>query len=306
MGAQHLRSIADAFGVADERWLLLYAWLLDRLVPRKGKGSVDLAQVNLRRILRDLPQDRFDLGADKDLVVEPGTHLDVALLCLIARYRRRKQAVLMPVERSALPDRKLGESVLQTTYADAVVSAVRYVARELITAADRGHLSTDESQQALLANMAPMLTSPEAFEALADEAWGAFGTEARRFAEMLRARDETLAAMVAGASGEPATPEAVTRLATDVAAGGFDRVCEVMVSAARNDALPEIDPALTDELAAMYDRVAARWEQQARNELAKGLERIRFEGLFEVLEAGRRLLTHLLTKASAPERTTPS
>ncbi len=270
--------------MADERWLLLYAWLLDRLVPRKGKGSVDLAQINLRRILRDLPQDRFDLGADKDLVVESGTHLDVALLCLIARYRRRAQVVLMPVERSALPDRQLGESVLQTTYADAAVDAVRYVARELITAADREHLSTDESQRALLANIAPMLTSTEAFEALADEAGGAFGTEARRFAEMLRARDETLAAIVTGASGEPATPEAVARLATDVAAGRFDRVCEVMVSAARNDALPEIDPDLTAELAAMYGQVAARWEQQARHELARELERIRFDGLFDVLE----------------------
>jgi transcriptional regulator with XRE-family HTH domain len=284
VGAQHLRSIADAFGVTDERWLLLYAWLLDRLVPKPGKGAVDLAQVNLRRILRDLPKEAVDLGPHKHLVVESGRHLDVALLCLIARYRRRERVLLMPVGRSPLPDRQLGESVLRTTYAGDLADALRYLARRLFTWAQRGLISGDEMGSALVANLAPMLMSPEAFEALADEWEGPFAGNGRRFADLLRVQQRTLAAIMEGASGEPPTAEAVTRLAIDVAAGRLDRVYEMVVSAARNDKLPEIDPALTDEPAPMYEGVTMRWEQLARHELAEDLERVGVEGLFDVLE----------------------
>jgi tellurite resistance protein len=145
-------------------------------------------------------------------------------------------------------------------------------------------MSGDEIGSALVANLAPMLTSPEAFEALADEWEGPFAGDGRLFADLLRVQQRTLAAIMESASGEPPTSEAVTRLAIDVAAGRLDRVYEVMVAAALNDALPEIDPALTDELAAMYEGVTTRWDQLARHELAEDLERVGVEGLFDVLE----------------------
>lgn len=284
VGAQHVRSIAEAFGVTDERWLLIYAWLVDRLTPRPGKSAVDLADVNIRRVIRDLPSDVIDLGVDKQLMVEPGRHRDVALMCLHARYRRRERTVLAPVRRSPLPARRPGESVLETAYGDVLVDGTRLVARTLITGASRGVVPMGEPAQAILANIAPMLSSPEAVEALAEEAAGPFEAEARRFADLLRWEQRALAAIIESASGQPAAPEAVADLAMDVAAGRIDRVIELMIAAADKDALPEVDPAMIAEAASIFEQVKERWDDQARQEIADGLERLGTEGLFDALE----------------------
>ncbi len=145
VGAQYLRIIARAFGVTDELWLLLYAWLVDRWTPAPGERAVDLARVNASRVLRDLPVDKF--AADTtgtNLVLGSSRHLDVALLCLGARYQRGKQVVLIPVRRSPLPDRGPGESVLQATYADVEVDGLRRVSGHcsLVGTAGSSRLST--------------------------------------------------------------------------------------------------------------------------------------------------------------------
>ncbi len=293
VGAQHVRSIAAAFGVIDECWLLIYAWLLDRLTPFPSKGAVDLAQANLPRVLRDLPDDVIDLGANEHLVVEPASQLDVALMCLIARYLRRQRLVLMPLRRSVLPPRQPGESVLQTAYGDVVGDAARHLARMLLGPGCAAHADTHDAEQILLANIGPMLTSPEAFEALADEVAGPFAAEARRFAEILRIQREALSAIVEAAAGGPVLADEVTSLATDMAFGHFDRLAEVMVTAARRDALPDVDPGLYAEMCAMYDRVETRWNEEARREVASGLEMLDAEGLFDALEVVADFSPHL-------------
>ena len=300
VGAQYLRIIARAFGVTDELWLLLYAWLVDRWTPTPGERAVDLARVNASRVLRDLPVDEFAADTTAmNLILGSGRHLDVALWCLGARYQRGKRGVLMPVRRSPLPDWEPGESVLQATYADVAVDGLRRVSRALFA---RGRCGVEEPD--LVPNMAPVLSSPEAFEVLADELPGPLATEARWFAGMLRTQQQTLRAMVGAARGEPVTPEAVAQFVEDVAVGHLDRVGDVLLAAARSGGLAEADSRLTAELAAMGQRVTARWVRQAQRELADRLERLDIDGLFDafVLVADARPSP---TATSDRARTTP-
>ncbi len=284
VGAQYLGIIARAFGVTDELWLLLYAWLVDRWTPSPGERAVDLARVNASRVLGDLPVDEFGAHTTAtNLVLGPSRHLDVALWCLGGRYQRGKRVVLMPVRRSPLPDRGPGESVLQATYADVEVDGLRRVSRTLFARARCGVESPEGEEPDLVPNMAPVLTSPEAFEVLAGELPGPLATESRWFAGMVRTQQQTLRAMVGAAHGEPVPPEAVAQFLEDVAVGRLDRVGDVLVATARSGGLAEADSRLTAELAAMGQRVAARWVRQVKRGLVDRLERLDIDGLFDAL-----------------------
>ena len=61
VGAQHLRSLAEAFAVTDELHLLLYAWLVDRLSPKPGEPPKALRLDELRRFVRHAPDQVIDL-----------------------------------------------------------------------------------------------------------------------------------------------------------------------------------------------------------------------------------------------------
>ena len=56
VGGQYLTTIADAFGVADDMHLLVYAWLLDRLTPDAGEPSRTLNLDELRRTSATRPR----------------------------------------------------------------------------------------------------------------------------------------------------------------------------------------------------------------------------------------------------------
>ncbi|HEV2811114.1 MAG TPA: helix-turn-helix transcriptional regulator [Acidimicrobiales bacterium] len=285
VGTQYLRIIARAFGVTDELWLLLYAWLVDRWTPTPGERAVDLAQVNPSPVLADLPGDQFAADTTAtNLVLGSSSHLEVALFHLGARHQRGTRVVLTPMRRSPLPDRGPGESVLQATYADVVVDGLRHVSRALFTRGRYGVESPQDEEPGLVPSVAPVLTSPEAFEVLADELAGPLATEARWFAGMLRTQQQTLRAMVGAARGEPVAPEAVAQFIEDVAVGHLDRVGDVLAAAARSDGLTEVDSRLTAELAAMAQRVEARWVGQVQRELADGLQRLDIDGLFDAFD----------------------
>ena len=117
VGVQHLGAIAEAFAVRDVP-MFLYAWLVDRFSPTPKQGAVDLAQVNFDKTYRQLPRRTVDLGERKDWVVEPPRHADLALLYLVARYRRNQRVVLPPLARKPLPTRAADEDVLTSAYGD--------------------------------------------------------------------------------------------------------------------------------------------------------------------------------------------
>jgi len=163
VGAQHLGAIAEAFAV-DDVPMFLYAWLVDRFSPAPKQSGVDLAQLNFARTYRQLPRTTVDLGERKDWVVQSPRHADLSLLYLVARYRRNQRVVLPPVARRPLPAGAEDEGVLTAAYGDVIEDVVRLAARILL----RAGRSDDVDARATVANIAPMLSKPEAFEALAD------------------------------------------------------------------------------------------------------------------------------------------
>src|SRR5436305_8055227 len=128
VGAQHLGAIADAFAVEDVP-MFLYAWLVDRFAPTPKQGAVDLAQVNFTKVYRELPRTIVDLAERNDWVVEPPRHTDLALLYLVARYRRNQRMVLPPAARKPLPARAVDEDVPTSAYAGVIAAVGRLPAR---------------------------------------------------------------------------------------------------------------------------------------------------------------------------------
>lgn len=86
VGTQYLATVAGAFGIDDELYLLIYAWLLDRLSPRVGEPSRTLDLETLRRALRDVPGTTVLLGDHEKPAAEPARHVDVALFLLAAQH----------------------------------------------------------------------------------------------------------------------------------------------------------------------------------------------------------------------------
>lgn len=85
---------------------------MDRFRPPLRQSAV-LAHVNFAKTYRQLPRTTVDLGEREDWVVEPARHADVAVLYLIARYRRNNRIVLPPVR----PPHRLGRGQADTAAA---------------------------------------------------------------------------------------------------------------------------------------------------------------------------------------------
>ncbi|MGH2748017.1 MAG: helix-turn-helix domain-containing protein [Actinomycetota bacterium] len=107
IGAQHLRSLAEGVRVTDDLYLLLFAWLADRLSPPPGDPANSMGLDKVRRRLRAAPDTVVDLREHKDLVVEPGRHVDLAFLGLAARYAGHGMIVLPGVGRTRYHPREL-------------------------------------------------------------------------------------------------------------------------------------------------------------------------------------------------------
>jgi len=138
VGADHLHNIAAAFGVGDNLWLLVFAWLVDRFTPWPGQEPVEFTGAQLRRHLESLPRDMVDFGDHANLALSPMSHRDLALLAFTARYgrgyaREGESLVLAPAERARVPDPVAADvPVLFATYGDARRDLGEYVARTLI------------------------------------------------------------------------------------------------------------------------------------------------------------------------------
>lgn len=60
--------------------------------------------------------------------------------------------------------------------------------------------------------------------------------------------------------------------------------CEPAPCDGGQEVVSDSDAAILSELAAIYERVATHWEDQARRELAEGLDRLGVDELFEGLD----------------------
>lgn len=278
VGAQHLGAIAEAFPV-DDIPMFVYAWLVDRFSPRPKQGAVDLAQVNFDKTYRQLPRTTVDLGERKDWVVEPPRHADLALLYLVARYRRNQRVVLPPVARKPLPTSAADEDVLTSAYGDVIEDVVRLAARILL----RAGRTDDVDARAAVANVAPLLSKPEAFEALADEIGGPLADELRRFAALSRRVSEGLSDVVAQA-GDGATSTTVEELTVRLAAGDIDAAAPTFAAAIERGTLPEVDTAVVVDMEAMRARLESEIDAKVRGEIIERSATLDLDDLFDALE----------------------
>lgn len=278
VGAQHLRGIAEAFAVEDVP-MFLYAWLVDRFSPTPKQGAVDLAHANFAKTYGQLPRKTVDLGERKDWVVEPPHHADLALLYLVARYRRNQRVVLPPVARKPLPARAPDVDVLTSAYGDVIDDVLRLAARILL----RAGRSEDVDARAAVSNVAPMLSKPEAFEALADEVGGPLADELRRFAR-LSSRVRNGLSQVVTQGREDATAEAVTELSVRLAAGDVDAVAPTFAAAIEHGPLPDVETAVIVDMQAMRARLESKIDAKVRREVIERSATLDLDDLFAALE----------------------
>lgn len=138
VGADHLHNISAAFGVADDLWLLIYAWLVDRLSPLPGEDRIEVTGAALRTHIGNLPREKIDLGEYGNLALAESTHSELALLGIAARYGggyagSDRGVVLAATKRAAVPASTPGEcSVLGHLYGDVLRDIYRYVGKTLM------------------------------------------------------------------------------------------------------------------------------------------------------------------------------
>jgi transcriptional regulator with XRE-family HTH domain len=295
VGGQYLRSIAEAFDVTDDLHLLLYAWVLDQLTPDAASPARRLDLDELCRHVRQAPDTVIDLHEHKALIREPGRHVDLALLCLAARYADRGVVILPAAERRDLPPREPTGSILDHLYGDVVQDGVAAMGRALLT---RG---IDEKPDAIdVSNISPAMANPNTYLALADDldtieptadqpvvtfAAGT-ATDARRFAELLTSLRHQNRRLLE-AAGKPATDEDVERLTEKVVAGKTGSVLWLLLRAAARRRFPKADPALTAELRAMRDRLRDGWQHAIEQQAVTELRRADTAQVFEALDALR-------------------
>lgn len=295
VGGQYLRSIADAFAVTDDLHLLLYAWALDQLAPEANSPTRRIGLDELRRHVRLAPDTVIDLHEYKDLVVESGRHVDLALLCLAARYADRRVVVLPPVERSDLPPRAPGPRVLVQLYGDVVDDGTAAVGRALLA---RG---IDNRADAIdVTNIAPAMAAPDTYVTLADDLDAiqpttrqpvvdfAVGTssDARRFAELLAHLRDQMRELLEAAD-KPATDDDVERLTEKVIAGKTMPMLRLLTRAATRGRLPRADPTVTTELRAMRDRLRDGWREAVERQTIIELRQADTAEVFDALDALR-------------------
>lgn len=297
VGGQHLDRIADTFAVTDDLWLLVYAWIVDRLTPSPSEAAVSIPLTQVRRHLRDAPRTTVDLHEHKALVVQPSRHVEVALFGLAARYADGGLLVLTPAERSPLPE-STEEPTLRQLYGDVAADTCTVVGRTLV---GRG-LDDRLLRRVDVGNIGPALASPEVYRALADHLEGidsaehdplatfAAGTAAdsRRFAELLDNLRPQLRALIEAARRRPASNEEVERLAADVCAGKLRRLVSLTMRAGLRGRLPSVDPTVTAELREMLDRLRHDGRAAIEQQVVVELREAEVDEVFGALDVLRR------------------
>ena len=283
VGSKYLGVIASAFGVTDELWALLYAWLVDHYTPDRGQARIDLPHTNLAKVLDQLPTDVMYPEPNKDLGIEPTQHVDFALLALLSGRWRNDRLELAPQRRARLPLRDASHSTLSAAYGDVAVEAIRFAGRTMMAALHSGDRLNEV--RSLLVDLAPLLTSPSALERLAEELGEPLAEEVRQAASATARFRDQLAVLLEAAYGAPPTDEELDWFAVEVFVGCQDCVEEVMSAAQQRGALPDHDPMPMRDLGLGSLRMMDWIEDEAREEALGRLKQFDPAQVLSVLEA---------------------
>lgn len=257
VGPQYLGLIADAFMVeGEEQVLLMFAWLVDRVVPTRRLATARDDLGLLGGLAARLPVTPFRVVEAGWAMGEPASCAAVAEACVLARYGQPARdgtwrLEMPPTRRSPVPD---GSPVLVEAYGDVFDDLVRMVGISLMGVAD-GSVGAPGRQAA--APLLAALTRPGALEAVLDAPRGPTGLvgptgrleEIGSLAEQVRAGVAVLAAAASG----PDHQVEVDELLMALLAGDLARLVELLGGAAGE--LPSPDPAVTEALAELLGDV---------------------------------------------------
>jgi transcriptional regulator with XRE-family HTH domain len=293
VGAQHLQAIADAFNVGEELYLLLFAWLADRMTPRPGQAPAEITGQNVERFLSVAPSRVVALDEYGHLVVGPATHAELAALALVARYDRpenseRHTVWLAPVRRSRVRESvsASSRSVLDNLYSEVMRDASEYVGRTLMTIGS--DLSLEGFRKVPLPTLAGMLSRPEAFEAMAEEGWKLpldGSRELDKFAVMaLRQGDEVadlsrqfqaqLRALLEAVTGEAASDNDIESLIACLVSGDLEPIATLATKALdKGVTLAGPDTAFGERLMAVWEALSSGVTQAIRDDMAAEVNR---------------------------------
>lgn len=271
VGPQYLGLIADALMVeGEEQVLLMFAWLVDRVVPTRRLPTARDDLGRLRGLAARLPARPFRV-AEASLAM--GGHASSAALaeaCVLARYGQPARdgtwrLDLPPTRRSPVPD---GSPVLVEAYGEVFDDLARTVGIALMGVAD-GSLGAIGRQAA--APLLAALTRPGALEAVLDAPRGPAGLlgptgrldEIGSLAEQVRAGAVALAAAASG----PDRQVQVDELLVALLAGDLARLVELLGVAAGE--LPGPDRAVTEALAELLADVEGEIRAGLAGELGR-------------------------------------
>lgn len=275
VGSQHLRSIAEAFGVADELFLLAYGWLLDRFSPAVGAATARVTEESLRRVARAIADEVIDLSQDP-FVEGAVNHLDLAVYYLISRYRPvalDEDAILLPPARRVRPGPGAGrnDSVLLDLYGDVIVETSKNVGEQMILGGF--------GQGGIRLRLPPAFIEEMAEAArrdgpsIADKGIAGFSArctqEADLFIKLSAKLRKGLTEMLRAATGDEPSETELDRVMASAAAGDLSEIGTIMMTAAQNGVtLPAVDDELTKQLQAMMGRLDASWKGALTEELS--------------------------------------
>jgi len=271
VGPQYLGLIVDAFMVEGEaQVLLMFAWLVDRVVPARRLATARDDLGLLRGLANRLPA-RPLRAAEAGLAM--GGHASTAALaeaCVLARYGQPTRdgtwrLKLTPMRRSPPPD---GSPVLVEAYGDVLDDLARVAGIGLMGMAEAslGHLDRQAAAPLLAA-----LTRPGALEALFHSLPAPAGMpqptrrldEIGSLAERLRAGVAALAA----AASRPDHQVEVDELLVALLARDLARLDELLGVAEAE--LPDPDPAVTEALAELLKDVEGEIRAGLAGELGR-------------------------------------
>jgi hypothetical protein len=302
---EYLPLIAEAFDVGDDLWLLLYAWLVDRLVPRRGQPAVQV-ETQLRELTATLPGGVADLGTVGPFVGPPLTHAELAAGCIVARYGPGPSApdepiVVQAVERSRVPSSAPSDTgVLGALYGDVLGEWMQFTALGGMLAGVGQ--AGEERRDAVLRDAMGAMLAPGGLDQVAalfstltitgdehglDRMPGVAAAELPAFPAILSQGIDELARFQQAAARVPMTQMEFLLTVMQLAQAGPEALlaedCPIDITK-----VPDLDPTTTADARAMFDRVDRAFRQSVDEELTNAVATANPAAAVEVIARVRR------------------
>ncbi len=305
MRPEYLPLVAEVFDIGDDLWLLLYAWLVDRLVPRPGQPTAQV-ETQLRELAATLPGGVVDLGQIGPFVGPPMTHAELATGCFVARYGPGPSApdepiVVQAVRRSKVPSSAPPDNgVLRALYGEVLGEWMQFTALGGMLAGV-GQAGEERRDAVVRDAMAAMLApgGPDQVAALfstltitgdehgLDRMPGVAAAELPAFTAMLSQGMDELARFQQAAARVPMTQLEFLFTVMELAQAGPEALlaedCPIDITK-----VPDLDPTTTADARAMLDRMDRAFRLSVSEELTNAVATANPAAAVEVIARVRR------------------